>query len=241
MVIYINDSGVFKSDNNYPMNNASVNKTSPVKEVTRDTGSVVREAQQAFVAENTPAYTVSISSMGRAAVQSIKSFDAGMKSLNERFASQNVNNGLTPVGTSDVFKKTENDTSKISSANNISDTDTSVATIYSTAVDINDKTADINNENTVSAAEVEPEEREESRTSSVNTNNLTRYSELQLQQMVNDGTITRADMNDELEKRTGEGGSNGIKVDSSQEPLIRQAVAAYNFQMSFQINAVLMQ
>ena len=82
MVVYINDSGIFKSDNNLSVNSASqVNRIEKLRDVGRDTTSVVREAQQAYVAENTPAYNISISSQGRAAVQSLEKLGENMRSF----------------------------------------------------------------------------------------------------------------------------------------------------------------
>ena len=106
MVIYVNDSGIFRSDNNMSYNSAaSVNRIEKLKNVTADTQSVVRDAQKAFVAENTPAYNISISSAGRAAVQSLKVFNDGLSKMNENgngFANlitSNLRNGLDEVKT----------------------------------------------------------------------------------------------------------------------------------------------
>lgn len=66
-------------------------------------------------------------------------------------------------------------------------------------------TIDVSEDNTVNSLSdndnVNVIVEDESAKSYVNTNNLSRFSEYQLKQMVNDGSITRTDMNDELEKR----------------------------------------
>ena len=93
------------------------------------------------------------------------------------------------------------------------------------------------------ATTVSSDENEE--TSSVSSN-LSRYTDYQLQQLLNDGSISRAEYNTELAKRTGAESPENQTVSEEQEavmqdPVMKQAVAAYNFQMAYQINSLITQ
>lgn len=66
-----------------------------------------------------------------------------------------------------------------------------------------------------------------------NTSNLSMYTDVQLKTMVSDGDITRGEMQQELDKR--ESAETAKPVDT--DPVMKQAIAAYNFQMSYQIHA----
>ena len=225
MVVYINDSGIFKSDNNLTANSASqVNRIEKLKSVDQGTQSVVREAQQAYVAENTPAYNISISSQGRAAVQSLQKLGENMRSfmdtLNQPAVTTNLRNDL--------------DESRTGAYTNtfLDNTDDTVTSIYANQ-QFNEREATVTEE----AGEVTATEPAETKTA-VNTGSLARYSEFQLRQMVLEGTISNADMSSELEKRASD---TGLRIEPSQEAAMRQAVAAYDYQMAYQINAMMTQ
>ncbi|MBR4726247.1 MAG: hypothetical protein IK071_10760 [Lachnospiraceae bacterium] len=250
MVIYVNDSGIFRSDNNMSYNSAaSVNRIEKLKNVTADTQSVVRDAQKAFVAENTPAYNISISSAGRAAVQSLKVFNDGLSKMNENgngFANlitSNLRNGLDEVKTGTYTNRY------------LDNTDNSVTSIYdiqqanlsaTSGVAGNEATEEVSvSRETPQAAPAEPSQvadedydADSASSSSVNPNNLTRFSEFQLRQMVLEGTITGGDLNNELAKRASD---TGLRIEPSQEAAMKQAVAAYDYQMAYQINATMTQ
>ena len=250
MVIYVNDSGVFRTDNNMSYNSASqVNRIEKLKNVNADTGSVVREAQKAYVAENTPAYNISISSAGKAAVQSLKALGEGLTKLNEssnfgNLITSNLRNGLDEPRTGGYTNRY------------LDNTDNSVTGIYdiqqanvraASSFDTNTQeagAASVSSE-TPQAAPAEPSqvadndyEAGSAASSNVNPNNLTRYSEFQLRQMVLEGTITSSDMNGELDKRASD---TGLRIEPSQEAAMKQAVAAYDYQMAYQINSAITQ
>ncbi len=227
MVVYINDSGIFRSDNNLTANSASqVNRIEKLRDVDRNTTSVVREAQQAYVAENTPAYNISISSQGRAAVQSLQKLGENMRSFMDTLKSAEVTTNLR--GNADEAK-TGTYTNRF-----LDNTDDTVTSIYANQ-QFNERPATVTEE----AEDVVAAEPEET-TTTVNTGNLTRYSEFQLRQMVLEGAITNADMNSELDSRRG-GEETGLRLEPAQESAMRQAVAAYDYQMAYQINAMMTQ
>ncbi len=317
MVIYVNDSGVFRSDNSMSYNSASqVNRIEKLTNVNSDTSSVVREAQKAYVAENTPAYNISISSAGKAAVQSLKALGEGLSKLNGKtdFASMitsNLRDGLND-GRNRADRGVQNDQRNADDRNglnaqrNIADrnglnaqrnvternglnaqrtetdnnglnglnrnrfdeprtgaytnryldnTDDSVTGIYdvqqsnvrpTSSFADNTETEEVSvTSETPQARPAEPSqiadedyEAGSAASASVNTGNLTRYTEFQLRQMVVEGTITSADMNGELDKRASD---TGLRIEPSQEAAMKQAVAAYDYQMAYQINASITQ
>lgn len=231
MVIYVSDSGVFRTDSTYPYTNtASVNRISPLKPTDASTESVVRDAQKAYVAETTPAYTVNISSMGKAAVKSMKSLSESMNNM-QISADNNTKTRISGISTEEKnVQKNEQKTD-----------------VYQTSVDFN-KVSSFSSEDKTDAPEVNGHVSDDTSTaSSVNTNNLSRYSDYQLQQMLNDGTITRSEYNSELEKRVSSvAESAGTQAEAqnsqqAQDPVMKQAVAAYNYQMAYQINAAITQ
>ena len=212
MNIYISETGIFGSASKYAISSeSSVERISALARTDRDTESVVRDAQQAYVAENTPAYNISISSQGRAAINSLNKladiFKQQQTSLNEDSDSQSTVSSLNSDDTS-VYAGEASDTEATSG--------TSLWDNQSSAVE-------------------DTEDEETSSSSSANTQNLARYSEFQLQKLVTDGSITRTEMNDELDKRTSSAS------DSSAAMVMRNAIAAYNYQMSYGLNMALTQ
>lgn len=68
---------------------------------------------------------------------------------------------------------------------------------------------------------------------SKNISNLSMYTDIQLKTMVSEGDITRGEMQQELDKRD----QTDTAAKADIDPVMKQAIAAYNYQMSFQINA----
>ena len=257
MVIYVNDSGIFRTDNNAQFNSASqVNRIEKLKNVTADTGSVMRDAQKAYVAENTPAYNISISSAGRAAVQSLKVFNEGLSKISAAGETSNFGNLITS-NLKNGFQNTLSEPRTGAYTNRYLDnTDNSVTGIYDVQQsNVRETTAftnDVSTDEQVSLKAETPQARpaepsqvaandydaDSAASSTVNPNNLTRYSEFQLRQMVLEGSITSSDMNGELDKRAS---STGLRIEPSQEAVMKQAIAAYDYQMAYQINSVLTQ
>ena len=242
MNIYISDVGIFKSDSNsYPLaNTASVKKVEPLEQTNASTDSGVRQAQQAYVAENTPPYMISISSLGKAAMQSMQKLSSNMAALRDRqsqdaFSFVKDMNGSEKNSIYNAYDERESFTTVDASKSlNAGFTDTQNVGV-SALSGPSDETA------TVGTAAVSDENEE---TSSVSSN-LSRYTDYQLQQLLNDGSISRAEYNTELAKRTG-AAPEDQQVSEKQEavmqdPVMKQAVAAYNFQMAYQINAAVMQ
>lgn len=262
MVIYVNDSGVFRTDNNMAYNSAaSVNRIEKLKNVTADTESVVRDTQKAFVAENTPAYNISISSAGRAAVQSLKVFNDGLSKLDANsnsFANlitSNLRNGFERNSVMNPRSNPDEARTGIYTDRYLDNTDNSVTGIYdiqqanlkaTSGVAGNEAAEEVSvSRETPQAAPTEPSQvadedydADAASSSSVNPNNLTRFSEFQLRQMVLEGTITGGDLNNELAKRASD---TGLRIEPSQEAAMKQAVAAYDYQMAYQINASMTQ
>ncbi len=237
MNIYISDVGIFKSDTtSYPVTNtASVEKVKPISGTNQSTDSVARQAQKAYVAENTPAYTISLSSMGKAAVQSMKLAAENMqKNVNAADDGLFKNNFVSVSkerSTSDESNNfgTQNPTSAISA----------VSDVFATAASAGTPELASSTESTEAA-----EETEITSASSV-SGNLGRYTDYQLQQLLDDGSITRAQYNTEMSLRTSPDGTSAEPVETAQEriqdPVMSAAIAAYNFQMSYQINALITQ
>ena len=251
MVIYVNDSGIFRTDNNLIANSASsVNRIEKLKNVTADTNSVIREAEKAFVIENTPAYNISISSAGRAAIQSLKVFDEGMSKLSD---------STTYGDLISTNLRDDNDTRTGAYTDRYLDnTDDSVTAIYDNqqsnvreVSSYDTLRSDAENDTTAVSAETpqarpaepsatadEDYDAASATSSNVNKSNLARYSEFQLRQMVLEGSITSSDMNSELDKRAS---NTGLRIEPSQEANMKQAVAAYDYQMAYQINTLMTQ
>ncbi len=240
MNIYISDVGIYKSDmTSYPItNHASVKKIDPLDNTKSSTDSVTRQAQRAYVAENTPAYNISISSSGRAAMQSMQKMNSGFESLRDA-ASKTFN----------LVANTEEASKKNSIYSTSADSDTMASFAADPAV-LSGSTGPIGGEkdNTASpaapAAPLAESEDEETTASSVSSN-LGRYTDYQLQQLLNDGSISRAEYNRELAKREGGGTETSAAAELASptinDPVMKQAVTAYNFQMAYQINALFMQ
>lgn len=184
-------------------NNTSISKISGVKGVEDHRSDIIREAEQSYVAENTPAVNISISSMGKAAIMSLNSMNTGLKKFEE---------------TADIYDK-----SQVYSAN---DDKTSPYTL-----DL--ETEETTENDDKGAFEVRGADKNTEVHSSKNTANLAMYTDQQLRNMVNDGDITRGEMQDELDKRVKPEETQKVDVN----PVMKQAIAAYNYQMAYQINA----
>ncbi|MCR5431417.1 MAG: hypothetical protein K6E95_02555 [Lachnospiraceae bacterium] len=88
MNVFITERGLFSNDrHDYPISHANpVNKVEAPESVSSER-SIIREVQQAYVAENTPAYNISISSMGKAALQSMLELSKDFASYYDELAS----------------------------------------------------------------------------------------------------------------------------------------------------------
>ena len=243
MNIYISDVGIYKSDNNsYPFTNtASVKKVEPLEQTKSSTDSVVRQAQQAYVAENTPAYTISISSMGKAAMQSLQKLSANFANMRDQ-QSQNAFgiNADTSISDRDSIYNRYDERESFTTVDASKSLNAGFTGTESVGVSA---LAGPSDNSATAATAVTSDESEE--TSSVSSN-LSRYTDYQLQQLLNDGSISRAEYNTELAKRTGAESPENRTVSEEQEavmqdPVMKQAVAAYNFQMAYQINALITQ
>ena len=247
MNIYISDVGIYKSDSNsYPFTNtASVKKVEPLEQTKSSTDSVVRQAQQAYVAENTPAYMVSISSLGKAAMKSLKQLSANFANMRDQQA-QNMQNAFGTAADTSISDKNSiyNRYDERESFTTVDASKSLNAGFTGTeSVGVSALAGPSENSPAAAATAVTSDESEE--TSSVSSN-LSRYTDYQLQQLLNDGSISRAEYNTELAKRTGAESPENQTVSEEQEavmqdPVMKQAVAAYNFQMAYQINSLITQ
>lgn len=246
MNIYISDVGIYKSDSNsYPFTNtASVKKVEPLEQTKSSTDSVVRQAQQAYVAENTPAYMVSISSLGKAAMKSLKQLSTNLANMRDQ-QTQNAQNAFGAAADTSISDKNSiynryderESFTTVDASKSLNAGFTGTESVGVSAL------AGPSDDSASAATTVSSDENEE--TSSVSSN-LSRYTDYQLQQLLNDGSISRAEYNTELAKRTGAESPENQTVSEEQEavmqdPVMKQAVAAYNFQMAYQINSLITQ
>lgn len=192
MIFHVSDAGVFKSglfvDVSSPSPNLSKNrKLSASETITVSGESAVQEASRSILSGNSPAYLVSISGEGKAALNTMKSLSQGMNNIVNNADKNTVTTNLIAGG-----PETNSAGNSIMSG-----------TLNQTPVKNNNlQTETVMNNVTAEQKKVSEEPVLEETSKSVNTNNLSRFTEYQLKQMVNDGSITRTDMNDELEKRT---------------------------------------
>ncbi len=277
MNIYITERGLFSNDrHDYPISHANpVNKVEAPDKVS-DNRSVIRETEQAYVAENTPAYSISISSMGRAALQSMtelsKDFDEyydqlATDYLNDRTSEQSqadrttddtseetgiqggvqdtaqngVNNPVTqePFGNESVSAVTNDLDTRIQEEVYEPVPDDSVQSIYDNAV------SDVENEELFEETEGTLE------TGLVEEPGVVDVVEEPLLQEELEQPVQLADVDEvepgadrllqpTIEERAEE---EQIREEERPEnnPVIRQAMAAYNYQMSFAVNLAMTQ
>lgn len=202
---------------NERLNQKPVGKVDAVKSATSgEAKSVAEEARQRYVAETTPTDTIGMKSAGKVAEQTFL-----------------------------LMQKNTEATSKIAA-----ELRSSESKPYITNEDEADSAADITeeseNENTVVEADetsLITDNDEETKTTPVSTQSLTGYSEYELRKMVTDGDITPAEMDAELKSRESaeESGTVENRVETAQSYALKNAIAAYNYQMSYQINAMAVQ
>lgn len=272
MNVYITERGLFSNDrHDYPISHSGpVHKVEAPDKVS-DNYSVVREVEQAYVAENTPAYTVNISSMGQAALQSMAVLSKGFDNyydqmqsdyLNERTAApenteqtqedriteETGNEGVTGVTGNRNGIDTETAVNRglntYDVANEI-DTrfeeqlyepaeDDSLQTIYDNAV------SDIENVALFEETEPAPEEVELTR----DLSDVEFVNEVEEQPATTPVNLAPEDLvepgADRLLEPTIEEVETQQQVQEAAQPennpVIREAMAAYNYQMSYQIN-----
>lgn len=272
MNVYITERGLFSNDrHDYPISHSGpVHKVEAPDKVS-DNYSVVREVEQAYVAENTPAYTVNISSMGQAALQSMAVLSKGFDNyydqmqsdyLDERTAApenteqtqedriteETGNEGVTGVTGNrngiDTETAVKRGLNTYDVANEI-DTrfeeqlyepaeDDSLQTIYDNAV------SDIENVALFEETEPAPEEVELTR----DLSDVEFVNEVEEQPATTPVSLAPEDLvepgADRLLEPTIEEVETQQQVQEAAQPennpVIREAMAAYNYQMSYQIN-----
>ncbi len=179
----------------------------------------IKEMGQRVAAENTPVYMISISSQGRAALQSMQSlskienenFNAIRESADERLEVSGQRKEDTAENTEDNVIAAPNNTGMVV------------------------RTAEPAEETVRTDSEVSS-----TRSSGMN---LGMYSETQLRSLAREGAITTAQLNNEMISRAEEEfvtqDSEEIAEEIAQQqeeevipPVVEQAIAAYTFQMS---------
>ena len=272
MNVYITERGLFSNDrHDYPISHSGpVHKVEAPDKVS-DNYSVVREVEQAYVAENTPAYTVNISSMGQAALQSMAVLSKGFDNyydqmqsdyLDERTAApenteqtqedriteETGNEGVTGVTGNRNGIDTETAVNRglntYDVANEINTRfeeqlyepaeDDSLQTIYDNAV------SDIENVALFEETDPAPEEVELTR----DLSDVEFVNEVEEQPATTPVNLAPEDLvepgADRLLEPTIEEVETQQQVQEAAQPennpVIREAMAAYNYQMSYQIN-----
>lgn len=280
MNVWITERGLFSNDrHDYPISHSTpVNKIEAPERVS-DNYSIVREIEQSYVAENTPAYNVSISGMGRAALQSMVELSKNYDAYYDQLATDYLNESTAePEDTADVRGDRVTDETvdegnvgaandvvngldtgniygpdgqeSITSVANDLDTriqeeiyepaeDTSVQTIYDNVVsDIGNEQLFEETEGTLEAQLVEE------------PGNIDVLNEIEPETALSE-PVELADVS-EVEPGTDRLVEPTIEEQENQEqireasrpdnnPIIRQAVAAYNYQMSFAVNLAMTQ
>lgn len=194
---------------------SKVNKAHAVEEYTKK--DYLRRVEKEFVSENTPAYNISISSAGKAALETLQALNKGLKKISDMSDNNTYNKNavIQPKESFDAVTGQADD-------KNVSVTDNGAVTVDSFIKDQSEPLSD--NVNDVKDTKV------------VNPNNLVSYSENELRNMVTDGSITRADMYSELERRVVEDSNSSL---NTKNPTVSLAIAAYDFQMQYQQNYML--
>jgi len=274
MNVYISERGLFSNDrHDYPISHANpVNKVEAPDRVS-DNRSVVREAQTSFVAENTPAYNISISSMGKAALQSMvelsKNFDSYYDQLASDYTQNAVYNADEQTQGDPITDETVNEEEGIT-ATTQNGTDNGVGNISeNTIVGVEDINTRIQEAIYEPAADDSVQSIYDNVVSDVQNDQLFEETEGNLEtEIIEDpGQIDvlsedRSESimnepyvlpeNDEIEpgsdrllQPTVEERVNEEQVRENSRPdnnpVIREAMAAYNYQMSFAINLAMTQ
>ncbi len=268
MNVYITERGLFSNDrHDYPISHANpVNKVEAPEKIS-DNYSVVREVEQAYVAENTPAYNISISSMGKAALQSMvelsRNFDAYYDQLATDRAEDNtsndtaVDNGFDSAVQQDdiaqvrdgrITDETVNEgvvginndlSSRIQQEIYEPAVDDSLQTIYDNAA------SDVENSELFEETESVPETEIVEEPGLVDfIDGDTRENAIEEPYQVPDNNEVDLGSDKLLqptieERETDEQIKEEARPDNN--PVIRQAMAAYNYQMSYSINLAMTQ
>ena len=272
MNVYITERGLFSNDrHDYPISHSGpVHKVEAPDKVS-DNYSVVREVEQAYVAENTPAYTVSISSMGQAALQSMavlsKSFDNYYDQMQsdylddrtaapenteqtqeDRITDETADEGINGVMGNRNGIDTETAVNRglntYDVANEIEDRfeeqlyepaeDDSLQTIYDNqASDIENEVLFEETEPAADEVEIVDDLSDVEFVNEVEEQPVTTPVNLAPEDLVEPGadrllepTIEEVETREQVQEAT----------QPQNNPVIREAMAAYNFQMSYQIN-----
>ena len=259
MNVYITERGLFSNDrHDYPISHSNPVGKVEAPEKVSDNYSVVREAQTSFVAENTPAYTVNISSMGQAALQSMavlsKSFDNyydQMQSdyLDDRTAApenteQTQEDRITDETADEGINGVNRGLNTYDVANEIEDRfeeqlyepaeDDSLQTIYDNqASDIENEVLFEETEPAANEVEIVEDLSDVEFVNEVEEQPVTTPVNLAPEDLVEPGadrllepTIEEVETREQVQEAT----------QPQNNPVIREAMAAYNFQMSYQIN-----
>ena len=272
MNVYITERGLFSNDrHDYPISHSSPVGKVEAPEKVSDNYSVVREAQTSFVAENTPAYTVSISSMGQAALQSMavlsKSFDNYYDQMQsdylddrtaapenteqtqeDRITDETADEGINGVMGNRNGIDTETAVNRglntYDVANEIEDRfeeqlyepaeDDSLQTIYDNqASDIENEVLFEETEPAANEVEIVEDLSDVEFVNEVEEQPVTTPVNLAPEDLVEPGadrllepTIEEVETREQVQEAT----------QPQNNPVIREAMAAYNFQMSYQIN-----
>lgn len=196
-------------------NQSPVGKVDAVNSATsKEAQNVAEEARQRYVASTSPTSTIGSKSAGQVAEQTFQLMKQNTEATSKIAAKLSAFT-REPYNTSVNEKESTDD---------------------ATASGVNTTVANKTNE-------VESGSEDNSTETEIPKRPLTRYSESDLRKMVTDGGLSASEMNAELKARESEneGTTDATNVESAQSIAMRNAIAAYNYQMSYQINAMAVQ
>lgn len=239
MNIYITERGLFSNDaHDYPVSHQNpVSRVNSIPKVT-DEVSVIRETEKNFVAENTPAYNVSISSMGKAAVMSMNSIKEGFDDYYKSLLDNTEDNGFVTDTSSkaaaDIYgEDQEEDTLSVTDE---ASEDDSILTAYDNAsVDETVPVAELQEEESV----IGIEEVDDLESVSDETKPLGVMKDFEEELDVT--SDMKAVYDDEAEDNKLVKDVQEVTSAIKDDPVMKQAIAAYNYQMAFQFNTQLTQ
>lgn len=257
MNIVITERGLFSNDaNNHPVSASTpVSKVSATPKVTDET-SIIREAEKSFVATTTPAYNISISSMGKAAVMSMDSLKDSYKDYYDSLLTpandSNKSADVTDETRGTLYDRVADDSEEattygVQDSNRLSDmTDEAIEETYEKA---DSKIMTAYDNEAVDEASPLLESEEDTVLSTQDVDGLSTVSEEAEPQGVmknyedeldnitgKDNDISYKDVDNKLLKDTQE---TAKRV--QEDPVMKQAIAAYNYQMAFEFNTQLTQ
>lgn len=239
MNIYITERGLFSNDaHDYPVSHQNpVSRVNSIPKVT-DEVSVIRETEKNFVAENTPAYNVSISSMGKAAVMSMNSikegFDSYYKSLLNPLEDTETATGTSSEEPSGIYGEDKEEDTK--AVTDVASEDDSILTAYDNAsIDETVPVAELQEEESV----IGIEEVDDLESVSDETKPLGVMKDFEEELDVT--SDMKAVYDDEAEDNKLVKDVQEVTSAIKDDPVMKQAIAAYNYQMAFQFNTQLTQ